>query len=154
MSVLLSFLGGTAFRMIWGEVSAWVNKRQEHSNEMERMRFERELAAENHSRTMESLRLQADLGIRQITAQSVARADELAGEAFTEGVKSLSVRSGFKIIDAWKSAIQPAIATVMLALVVKHFSTQGWVLDDRGWELAGAALGLFLADRLLFRRGK
>ena len=30
----------------------------------------------------------------------------------------------------------------------------GWVLDDNGWSICGAALGIYLADRSLFKRGK
>ena len=29
-TALFSFLGGSAFRMIWGEVTAFVSKRQDH----------------------------------------------------------------------------------------------------------------------------
>jgi hypothetical protein len=28
------------------------------------------------------------------------------------------------------------------------------VLDDNGWSICGAALGIYLADRSLFKRGK
>ena len=38
MSALISFLGGSAFRMVWGEVSSYFNKRQDHQHEMERMK--------------------------------------------------------------------------------------------------------------------
>ena len=35
-----------------------------------------------------------------------------------------------------------------------HFAQNGWVLDDNGWSICGAALGIYLADRSLFKRGK
>ena len=43
ISALLSFFGGTAFRMIWGELSAWLNKRQDHQHEIERLRLQADL---------------------------------------------------------------------------------------------------------------
>ena len=39
-SALFSFLGGSVFRMIWGEVSSFIEKRQEHAQEIERMRLQ------------------------------------------------------------------------------------------------------------------
>lgn len=154
LSTLISFLGGSAFRMVWGEVSAWMTAKQEQANEVERMRLQGELDAATHSRNLESLRLQHDLGIKEVVVKSEADLEKLAAETFGDAVKGLSTQTGFWLIDAWKSAIQPALATLMMVLIALHYSRVNWVLDDRGWELAGAALGLFLADRLLFRRGK
>lgn len=33
-SALFSFLGGSVFRMVWGEASAFINKREDHKQEL------------------------------------------------------------------------------------------------------------------------
>ena len=38
--------------------------------------------------------------------------------------------------------------------MVLHFYRAGWVLDEQGWALVGAVLGIYVADRTLFKRGK
>lgn len=151
---VMGFLGGTTFRMVWGEISSMLTARQEHKHELERMRLQGDLDAAAHERNLAAQRLQADLGIKVIQVQSEADLGKLEAEAFKAGVEGLSKSSGFNLIDAWKSAIQPALATMMMAMLAMHYHSKGWVLDDKGWELTGAILGLFVADRLLFRRGK
>lgn len=151
---VMGFLGGTTFRMVWGEISSMLTARQEHKHELERMRLQGDLDAAAHERNLAAQRLQADLGIKVIQVQSEADLGKLEAEAFKAGVEGLSKLSGFNLIDAWKSAIQPALATMMMVMLAMHYHSKGWVLDDKGWELAGAILGLFVADRLLFRRGK
>ena len=44
-SGLIAFLGGSAFRMIWGELAAWLTARQDHRHELERMRLSADLEA-------------------------------------------------------------------------------------------------------------
>lgn len=154
LSGLVSFLGGSAFRMIWGELSAWLSARQEHKHEIERLRLQAEMDAAQHGRTMESIKLQAELGVKTIQVQAEADVSRIDADAFSKAVEGVSKQTGYAVIDIWKGAIQPLLATICIALVVLHFHTKDWVLDDRGWELVGAVLGLFVADRLLFRRGK
>ena len=55
LSALLSFFGGTAFRMLWGEVSAYLNKKQDHAFEIERMRLQEQFDAAQHARNLEAL---------------------------------------------------------------------------------------------------
>jgi hypothetical protein len=33
ITTILSFLGGSVFRMLWGEISSWMNKQQDHAHE-------------------------------------------------------------------------------------------------------------------------
>jgi hypothetical protein len=40
IAALLSFLGGNVFRLMFGEVVAFLNKRQEHAQEIDRMRLQ------------------------------------------------------------------------------------------------------------------
>lgn len=154
LSAIPTFFGGSALRVIWGEASSWFTARQDHQHEMERMRLQGELDAAQHARNLEAIKVQADLKVQVIRVQAEADLTKIDAETFGKGVSSLNQSTGFKFIDAWKSAIQAALATEIMALLALHYHRSGWVLDERGWELAGAVLGLFLADRLLFRRGK
>jgi hypothetical protein len=83
--------------------------------------------------------------LKVIHVQSEADLDKLDAENFGKGVENLGKPSGFVFVDAWKSAITPALASVAMFLLLKHFHTIGWKLDDKGWELCGAVLGVFVA---------
>lgn len=154
ISTLLSFLGGTAFRMIWGEVASWFSERQAHAQEMDMLKLQAEIDAGQHARNLEAIRLQAELGVKTIQVQAEAAISQIEVDAWRERVKNIEQPSGIWIVDLWKGLIQPVLATVCLVLVVLHFHRNGWQLDERGWELCGAVLGLYVADRMLFRRGK
>lgn len=151
---LISFLGGSAFRMIWGEVSAFLTRRQEHAQEVERMRLQEELAAAQHARNLDSIRLQADLGIKVI---EVARDAELAmveASAWERAVDQVGRLTGIKVIDIWNQSIRPLLATLAILVVVGEVVVSGFVLSDWTRELVAAILGLYVADRSLSKRGK
>lgn len=154
IAALLSFLGGNVFRLIFGELTAYLNGRQDHTHEIERMRVQEELDAAKYLRMQESLRLQAELGIHTVQVQSEAVLDELEGEARLEATKSVGRKTGIWFLDAWNGTIRPLVATWAIVMVTANFAQHGWSLDDNGWALCGAALGIYLADRSLFKRGK
>ncbi|MEI7466252.1 MAG: hypothetical protein WCJ87_12975, partial [Burkholderiales bacterium] len=104
ISAILSFLGGSAFRMVWGEVAAWVNKRQEHRMETERLRLQGELDAAQHARNLEAIRVQADLGIKTIQVQAEAKMGEIESEAWLEAVRATGRAIGVKWVDGWNAA--------------------------------------------------
>ena len=89
--------------------------------------------------------------IRVQGEQDVARAE---ANAWEDAVKSIGRQSGIWVVDLWNGIIRPMLATICTALVVLHFWRAGWVLDEQGWSILGAALGLYLADRTLAKRGK
>lgn len=160
-STFLSVVGGGALRAIWGEVAAllqgWSERKQaalDHVHEIERMKLQGELDGAAFERNQAAIRLQAELGVQTIRVQADADLEKLAAGTFDAAVKGVNTPTGFKIIDAWKSAILPALATEVLVLITLYYQHQGWVLDAKGWELAGSVLGVFIADRMLFRRGK
>ena len=153
-SALLSFLGGSVFRMIWGEVSSFLNKRQDHAHEIERLRLQQELDEKAHSRMLESLRLQNDLGIKTIEAQREAAVDTIEAQAFTEAMKSAFGPTGNWFIDAWNGGVRPAASSVVLVLWIAKLWTAKGVMDAFDQELASAVLGFFFADRSLGKRGK
>ena len=55
ISALVSFLGGSVFRMIWGEASAYLNKRQDHRHETEMLKVQAELEQAKHGRDLEQM---------------------------------------------------------------------------------------------------
>jgi hypothetical protein len=153
ITALLSFFGGGLFRSVWGEVSAWITARQDHSFEIERMKLQGELDAAQHARNLEAIKVQADLGVKTIQVQAEADLGRLDGAAFNTAVELTGKSSGVKFVDAWNGAIRPGLATVSIALVVcDAFALVA--MSDNAWALAGSALGIYVADRTLFKRGK
>jgi hypothetical protein len=153
ITALLSFLGGNVFRMIFGEIiSAW-NKRQDHAQEMDRMRLQGELDAAQHERNQAAIKLQADMRVKVIAVQADAAIGQLEAQGWLEAVKATAIQTGVKWIDGWNAIIRPGVATwsiVMMTLgefAVIH-------LSENTVALAGCALGIYLADRSLFKRGK
>ena len=153
MSALFSFLGGTVFRMIWGELSHWMTARQDHKYELERMTKQGEFEAAQHGRNLESIRVQADLQVKVIQVQSDA--DTIKGEvlAWGQAVADVGRSTGIRWLDAWNGSIRPSVAT--WAIVMMTLSELGvYMMSENAWSVASAALGIYLADRTLFKRGK
>ncbi len=154
LSALFSFLGGSAFRMIWGEVAAWLNKRQEHSYELDRLRMEGELEASRHARDMERVRLQADLKVAEVKVVADAAVSQLDAQAFVEAMKNAQRPTGVRWIDGWNGSIRPAMATIALFLWVISLGVRGFEVNDWDRELVAGILGFYIADRTLAKRGK
>lgn len=153
-SAVLSFLGGSVFRTIWGELSAFLTARQEHKQELDRLRLQGELDAAAHVRQLEAIKAQHDMGVETIRVQSAADLEKIDADIFGQAVELTGKITGFAIVDIWNGIIRPALATMCMALVTLHFYRHNWVLDEQGWSLIGASLGIFVADRSLFKRGK
>jgi len=153
ISAILSFLGGSAFRMVWGEVAAWMNRRQEHAQELDRMRLQGEMDAAQHARNLESIRVQAELGIKTIQVQADAAVAGLETEAWLEAVKATGRPIGVAWVDAWNASIRPGVATWAVAMLSAEAAA--WLsLNEGAASVCYAALGLYLADRALAKRGK
>jgi hypothetical protein len=150
---LLSFLGGSIFRMIWGELSSYLNKRQEHSQEIERLQLQAQVDAAQHARNMEAIRMQAELGVKTIQVQAESAIGQIEAEGWLEAVKGTTKTIGIAWVDAWNAVIRPAVATWSVLMITGNY-VGWWKLDALGWEVCGAALGIYLADRALFKRGK
>ncbi len=153
ISALLSFFGGTAFRMIWGELSAWLNKRQDHAHELERLRLQAEHDAAQHARNLEAIKVQAELGVQTIRVAAEGEVDKITADAWREAVKATTAQSGIWLVDLWNGVIRPGLASVAVVAWVGNFGG-AWVLGDNDWNLVGAVLGIYIADRTLFKRGK
>lgn len=154
ISTLFSFLGGSVFRMLWGEVSSYFNKKQDHEQELERMRLQNDLDTAQHDRNTAAIRLQAELGIKTIQVAAEGKVAEIETDAWLEAVKGTTRPIGIWFIDAWNGVIRPLVATWAIVIISIDFASQGWVMDENSWMLCSAALGIYLADRALFKRGK
>lgn len=154
ISALISFFGGSVFRMIWGEVSAWLTARQDHSHEIERMRLQGELDAAAHGRNLQAITLQSELGVKTIQVQAESDLSRIDAGVFGQAVELTGKQTGFALVDIWNGIIRPMLATECMLLWSLHLYRHNWTLDEQGWALVGAALGIFVADRSLLKRGK
>ena len=154
LEALFSFLGGSVFRMVWGEVASWYNKKLDHQHEIAQMTLQGQLEQAAHERTIASLKLQAELGIKTIEAQSDADVAKAEADAFVTAMKDAMKPTGIAWVDAWNSIIRPAAATLALGLWVMKLNVQNWVMQDWDITLAGTVLGFFFASRELAKRGK
>jgi hypothetical protein len=154
IEALLSFLGGSVFRMVWGEASAWLNRRQDHRHEMERLALQRDMDDRAHERSLEALRLQHDLGIQTVRVKADADVAVAEAGAFSRVMQAAFKPTGYTVVDVWNGVIRPAGATIALTLWVLKLQAQGWVMQDWDIALSATILGFFYADRSLHKRGK
>lgn len=154
MGGLLSFLGGSAFRMLWGEVAAWFTARQEHKHELARLELQERVDSAAHARNLESIRVQAELGIRTIEVQRDADISRLEVDAWADMSRATATKTGIYFIDLWNGAIRPLLATLAILFIVAEVIAAGFVLSEYTKELFAVILGLYVADRNLAKRGK
>lgn len=153
ITALLSFLGGNVFRMIFGElINAW-NKKQDHEQELDRMRLQNELDAAQHERNLSAIKVQADLGVKTIQVQAEAAVNEIEAQGWYEAVKATAIKTGLAWVDGWNATIRPAVATWAIIMMTLH-EFHVIVMSENTIALSGAALGIYLADRSLFKRGR
>lgn len=153
-TALFSFLGGSVFRMIWGEVSAWVTARQDHAHEIERLRLQADLDAAQHARQQDAIRLQHSLGVETIRVRGEVDVERLETEGWAAAVASANRPTGIAWVDAWNGIIRPLAASIAILLWVMALNQQGWRMSTWDMELVGVVLGFFFASRELMKRSK
>lgn len=151
---LFTFLGGSAFRLIWGEISSWIDKKLEHKQEMERMAAQEGFDQSKHSREMERLRLQTELNVKEIQVAGDMALQKTEADAFVAAMKDAMKPTGIVWVDAWNGIIRPAAASIALLLWCFALWKAGFLTGDWDKELMGAILGFYFADRSLAKRGK
>lgn len=154
ISALLSFLGGSAFRMIFGAVSEWFDKKQEHQHELERIRIQSDLDKARHEQDCQRLRLQSELGVKEIMVKADADVSRLEADAFVEAMRSATKPIGIKWVDAWNGVIRPLAASIAIILWVLALNESGWMMSEWDKELVGVILGFFFASRALIQGKK
>lgn len=153
-SALFSFLGGSVFRMVWGEVSTWVTAKQDHAHEIEKMKLQGDIDAKIHEQNMESLRVQSELGIKEVQVRSVAELANLDADGFYSAIKAAEAPSGIQWVDGWNKSIRPLCATICIGLWVLGVWHNNLLIAAFDMELICTVLGFYFADRTLGKRGK
>ena len=154
ISALISFLGGSVFRMIWGELSSFFNKKQDHEHELAMMQAQAAFEDRAHQRNLENLRLQNELGVRMVEVQRDTAIAQGDADAFTEAMKNAFKPTGNWFIDAWNGGIRPMYATISAFLWVLKLHSQGYKMDEFDVSLVAVIVGFFFSDRSLRRNGK
>lgn len=154
LSAIISFLGGSAFRMVWGEVSSFFNARQEHHFELDRMRLQGDLEGAAHARNLEAMRLQSSLGIKEVMVRAEADIAKIEAEGWSMSVREAMRPTGIWVVDLWNGSIRPLAASIAIVLWVLALNSQGWKMGEWDKELVGVVLGFFFASRELSKRRK
>lgn len=154
LTAILSFLGGNVFRLLLGELFDFLRKRQEHSQELDRIREQRLSDAAAHAQRLEVIRLEADKGLQVLEAQRVADMDRIEGAAWSTVVEGSTKLTGLRFIDYWNQSIRPALATLAAFAVVGEVIAAGFILSEWHQALVGSILGIYVANRDLSKRGK
>ncbi|MBI5270715.1 MAG: hypothetical protein HY856_13670 [Burkholderiales bacterium] len=152
-SAIVAFLGGNFARMVWGELSAWWTKRQDHAQELARLEAQGRLEAQMHKQRMEMATFEAERGVQMIEVQSGADLAKIDAQAFLQAVGDVAKPTGVRWVDAWNGVIRPGLATWSVIMLTADYA--GWLkVDDDGKVLIGAILGIYVASRDLFKRAK
>jgi len=153
-TALFSFLGGSVFRMLFGEISSYLNKKQDHAQEVAMMELQSKMDDRAHDRTQTTIRLQAELGVKTIEVQRDAAVATEDARAFAEALKVSMTPTGIRWVDSWNAVVRPSFATVGLSLWVFKLSSQGFVMDDFDMTLFGTITGFFFGSRYMQKMGK
>ena len=154
LSALISFLGGSVFRMIWGEVSNYITKKQDHDNGLAVIKLQDEVNGNQFTRDLEKAKLLNDLGIKEIEANTEATLSVKDADAFTEAMKTINTKLDIAWVDAWNGSVRPLCATISVALWVVSLVHQNGAMSDWDHELVASIIGFFFADRAMVKRGK
>ncbi len=154
MGGLLSFLGGSAFRAILGEVGGWLTKRQDHKYEMQRMEMQGKLDAAQHDRNLAAQKLQAELGYKTINVQADADMARIEVDAWRQAVANQSQPTGVRWIDALNATVRPVYAYVALGIWLLYEHQNSWALTVFSLDIIAAIIGFVFADRTLRKAGK
>lgn len=153
LSSIASFLGGTAFRWLVGELLGWIKARDERAAELAMLRLQHDLDRERHQWQQDAIAAQAAAGVRVIEAQSRATRDAAADIAFgaaVYGVTTAQQRSDW--IGAWNAAIRPALASMAILLIAAQaVAPSAVVLSPLVMDLICAVLGVFVGERIRTR---
>lgn len=153
ITALLTFLGGATVRLFLGHIFDFITKWQDNKNELARLKLQGDLDAAQHERNLAAIRVQAELGIKVIEAQTEAHVTSAEADAFVEAVKATGQKTGIMWVDVWNGVIRPLLATVCIVLWVRSLLERNFVLDDWDRALMGMALGVFVGGRIHAKGG-
>ena len=144
----ISFLGGATVRLFLGHLFDFITKWQDQKNELARLRLQGDLDAAQHARNLEAIKVQADMGIKVIEAQTESHVTQAEADAFVEAVKATGQKTGVTWVDVWNGIVRPLLATICIGLWVLSMSERKFVLDEWDRSLMSLALGVFVGGRI------
>lgn len=154
MGGVLSFLGGTAFRWVFGSLIDQWNKYQDHKHEVSLLELQHRIDADKHQWQQDAIKAQAEAGVRVIEAQSAAASTAAVEAVFSlavQGVNEAQRRDDW--IGGWNAMIRPLLATVAILMLAGESLMPGAItLTPLFAEVACAALGVFVGDRITRKR--
>ncbi len=148
LTTIITFLGSTAARLIAGKLFEAFEKWQDTRAELARMEAQARLEAAAHERNIAALKLQHDLGVRMVDAQSSAATQAALMDAFREAVQATRDKTGVRWVDAWNGSIRPYLATMAIVLWTSDVVHRGWVLNEWDQALIASVLGIFVGGRI------
>ena len=149
LSGLFSFLGGTAFRWIFGEIFSYLKSQQEHKQELELRRLDREIATAQAAERRLEIKEAAAAGVTLIQAQREATHENMLDKMLASAVEGVDKLSGIPFVDGANKLVRPTVAYVaILMLVLESFFPNHIILKAATVELFMAFLGLFCGGRI------
>ncbi len=146
---LFSFLGGTAFRWIFGEIFAFIKAKQEHKQELELRQLDRDIAKDNAIERRLEIKAAADAGVQIIQAQREATHENMLDKMLFSAVEGVDKLSGIPFVDAANKMVRPTVAYVaILMLILESLFPTHVILKAATVELFMAFLGLFCGGRI------
>lgn len=152
LPAMISFLGGAGVRAAIGHVIKWLEKKQDHAQEMERMRLQAELDDRASDRQLKLIQIQAELKVTEVKLVGENAIGLEDARAFTAAMEQANKPTGNWFVDAWNGAIRPSAATVAIALWLAKIVKAGFTIMAWDENLIASILGYFFADRQLGKR--
>jgi hypothetical protein len=148
MTAILSFLGSAVFRWLLEKVFNIVERKQDHGQELERIKMQAEVDAAQHLRNLEMLEVQSRLKLDLVKEEHRGAFEAAEGEAFIESIKAAKP-SGIPWIDAWGGTIRPMVSTVCVGIWLASFVQRGFVANEFDLALIGSVIGWHFGTRSL-----
>jgi len=164
ISGVISFLGGTAFRWLFGELIGFFKARQEHAQELERMRLSLDQEAQRHRWQQEAIAAQAAAGISVVEAQAEAASSSASDAAFLAAVQGVGAAASAAgdaakrgdwigkfaaFAVALNAFIRPELAQVsIILLAASAIWPSAIVLTGIVGDVVCASLGIFVGERI------
>ena len=102
---------------------------------------------------MESVRFEAEQQVKIIHVQAEAAVTQIEAEGWLEAVKATGRKVGVAWVDAWNSAIRPGLATWGVVMLTLEAFALAQITEGTA-SVIFAALGIFVADRTLGKKGR
>jgi hypothetical protein len=149
---VFGFIGSAAFRVIFDRVFAYVDKRQDHKYELERMERQTEIDLKLADVRAKYAAQEADVRLRALQAQYAGAADLASIEAKIEGLRDATSSTGIHWVDAVVKMVRPSITAWIWILFGLACIRNGMQFGAEERELLGMITGFWFAERWMTKR--